>query len=78
MTGDPCPFCDMSTIDDKPVCTTHWKLTDAVLRTNFYAALAKYERGIYKGDSVDAFSKACDDITDMVRERLAESEEANA
>lgn len=70
MTGDPCPFCGTPTIDDKPVCTEHWKLTDAVARANFYSALSTRDRGIYVGDSVDAFSKACDAVTDMVRSNL--------
>jgi hypothetical protein len=72
-----CPFCDGTPIDGKPVCPTHWQLTDATVRVNFYAAYNKLERAIYRGDSVDEYSRACDAAVDMVRERL-ESQEANA
>lgn len=52
------------------MCTDHWSLTDAATRVRFIAAQQTYERSIYRGDSVDAFSQACDQAVEYVRARL--------
>lgn len=52
------------------MCKVHWKYTDATTRVTFIAAQQTYERNIYKGDSLDAFSQACDAAINQVRERL--------
>lgn len=74
--GSPekCPFCERECVGEKPMCAVHWKLTDATTRVTFIAAQQTYERNIYKGDSVDAFSVACEAAVTQVRERLENTE----